>query len=346
MRSWTFNIECAIRWATSSRESSKRSASTTPRSNCAATDSRCSNSTKNRAAACCSSPHLQARNHLYHQPIGRDGRYRHHALRGPGRNSQTGKESDAAPRAARLEIVGRRGRRFLQRAWPATPNCSTRPMSPWSGPAKPPARSARCSTGSPNYLRKELETRGKVRSALAYPAVMLVVAIAVTFFLLIYVLPQVHALVQPPGDQACPTSTVVMMHVSSMLIHHWPWFVVGDDCRDRRIGVRHAHAARHAGMGLVQNQHSDHRADGPQRWRSAAAFARSARWSPPACRCSMRCGFAPKCRTIIYYEQLWLHVLEQVTSRQADLRRPGRQSAVSADAGADDLDRRGNRQTG
>ena len=41
-----------------------------------------------------------------------------------------------------------------------------------------------------SYLRKELETRGKVRSALAYPAVMLVVAVAVTIFLLTYVLPE------------------------------------------------------------------------------------------------------------------------------------------------------------
>ena len=49
------------------------------------------------------------------------------------------------------------------------------------------------------YLRKELETRGKVRSAMAYPAVMLVVAVAVTFFLLIYVLPQFTPLFNRQG---------------------------------------------------------------------------------------------------------------------------------------------------
>src|SRR3954470_10163621 len=40
------------------------------------------------------------------------------------------------------------------------------------------------------YLRKEVETRGKVRAAMAYPAVMMVVATAVTIFLLTYILPK------------------------------------------------------------------------------------------------------------------------------------------------------------
>ena len=41
------------------------------------------------------------------------------------------------------------------------------------------------------YLRKEIETRNKVRAAMAYPSVMLVMAIGVTIFLLTYAAVQI-----------------------------------------------------------------------------------------------------------------------------------------------------------
>src|SRR6478736_4799491 len=50
-----------------------------------------------------------------------------------------------------------------------------------------------------NYLRKEVETRGKVRAAMAYPAVMMFVATAVTIFLLTYILPKFTPLFQSRG---------------------------------------------------------------------------------------------------------------------------------------------------
>ena len=40
------------------------------------------------------------------------------------------------------------------------------------------------------HLRKQLDTRNKVRAAMAYPAVMLVMAIGVTIFLLTWVMPK------------------------------------------------------------------------------------------------------------------------------------------------------------
>jgi len=76
------------------------------------------------------------------------------------------------------------------------------------------------------YLRKELETRGKVRAALAYPTVMLVLAIAVTVFLLTFVLPKFTPLFSRQGMQL-PKPTIVMMALSHYLIDFWYLWIVG-----------------------------------------------------------------------------------------------------------------------
>ena len=76
------------------------------------------------------------------------------------------------------------------------------------------------------YLRKELETRSKVRSAMAYPGIMLVVAVAVTIFLLTYVLPQFMPLFNRRGIEL-PATTRVMMVISDLMIHYWPFWIAG-----------------------------------------------------------------------------------------------------------------------
>ena len=53
------------------------------------------------------------------------------------------------------------------------------------------------------YLRKEVETRGKVRAAMAYPMVMMVMALGVTIFLLTYILPKFTPLFAARGA-SCP----------------------------------------------------------------------------------------------------------------------------------------------
>ena len=70
------------------------------------------------------------------------------------------------------------------------------------------------------YLRKELETRGKIRAAMAYPAVMLVMAIGVTIFLLSYVLPKFTPLFTRQGAKL-PLPTKIMMTVSDYLTGYW-----------------------------------------------------------------------------------------------------------------------------
>ena len=70
------------------------------------------------------------------------------------------------------------------------------------------------------YLRKELEARGKVRAAMAYPSVMAVMAVAVTVFLLTFVLPKFTPLFTRKG-MVLPKPTRIMMWLSDALTGYW-----------------------------------------------------------------------------------------------------------------------------
>ena len=77
-----------------------------------------------------------------------------------------------------------------------------------------------------NYLRKEVETRGKVRAAMAYPTVMMVLASGVTIFLLTYILPKFTPLFKSKGTQL-PKPTLVMMALSDAMLHYWYLWLLG-----------------------------------------------------------------------------------------------------------------------
>ena len=70
------------------------------------------------------------------------------------------------------------------------------------------------------YQRKQLETRQKVRAALAYPAVMLVLAVSVTIFLLTYVMPKFQPLFHRKGIKL-PMMTQFLIAASHVLIDYW-----------------------------------------------------------------------------------------------------------------------------
>jgi type IV pilus assembly protein PilC len=76
------------------------------------------------------------------------------------------------------------------------------------------------------YSQKEMEMRGKVRGAMAYPAVMLVVATGVAIFLLTYILPKFTPLFARKNIEL-PVPTVVMMAVSNAMIDFWYLWVLG-----------------------------------------------------------------------------------------------------------------------
>lgn len=71
-----------------------------------------------------------------------------------------------------------------------------------------------------NYLRAEVETIGKVRAAMAYPMVMMVMALGVTLFLLTYILPKFTPIFRSRGTEL-PAPTRIMMGISDVLLNHW-----------------------------------------------------------------------------------------------------------------------------
>ena len=77
-----------------------------------------------------------------------------------------------------------------------------------------------------HYLRKEVEMRHKVRAAMAYPGVMMVVATGVTIFLLTYILPKFAPLFKSKGTKL-PAPTLVMMQASDILLHWWYLWLAG-----------------------------------------------------------------------------------------------------------------------
>jgi type IV pilus assembly protein PilC len=70
------------------------------------------------------------------------------------------------------------------------------------------------------YLRKELDNQGKVKAAMAYPAITLVLATGVTTFLLTYIMPKFTPLFSRKGAKL-PMITSVMMSVSNAMVHYW-----------------------------------------------------------------------------------------------------------------------------
>ncbi len=77
-----------------------------------------------------------------------------------------------------------------------------------------------------NYLRKELESRGKVRAAMAYPMIMLVLGIGVTIFLLTVIMPKFTPLFASKGVKL-PVPTKVLMVVSDVLLNYWWAWIPG-----------------------------------------------------------------------------------------------------------------------
>lgn len=75
------------------------------------------------------------------------------------------------------------------------------------------------------YLRKEVETRGRVRAAMAYPTVMMVAAVGVTIFLLTYIMPKFIPLFESRGA-SLPGPTKILMGISTVLLGYWYLWVL------------------------------------------------------------------------------------------------------------------------
>lgn len=76
-----------------------------------------------------------------------------------------------------------------------------------------------------NFLEKELELRGKIRSAMTYPTIVFIFAIGVTYFLLTAIVPQFAGILQGLGSEL-PVLTRFLMAVSDFLRKGTPIIVV------------------------------------------------------------------------------------------------------------------------
>ena len=185
------------------------------------------------------------------------------------------------------------------------------------------------------YLRKQMETRGKVRAAMAYPMVMLVLACGVTIFLLTYILPKFTPLFKSRGT-ALPAPTRIMMATSDALLGYWYLWAAGavaavagfiylkrtePGAQDPRLDQdQHADLRHHVPQGDHQPQH-------PHPGHDAGQRRAGDRGDPPGGRSVgqllLRAGLGPRAG--------------RSDHRPPHLRRPPRQSPLPARAGADDL---------
>ncbi len=77
-----------------------------------------------------------------------------------------------------------------------------------------------------DYQEKQAALRGKLKSAMTYPAVVLVIALAVTFFLLTGIVPQFAGILTQLGGEL-PLITRILMAISDFLLTKWWLLIVG-----------------------------------------------------------------------------------------------------------------------
>jgi type IV pilus assembly protein PilC len=162
------------------------------------------------------------------------------------------------------------------------------------------------------YLRKELETRGKVRAAMAYPAVMMVVATAVTIFLLTYILPKFAPLFQSRG-KSLPGPTRFMMGASDVLTQYWyAWLIAAVSLVLGFIYGKRTEAGRQAWDWVKINTPIV----GPMFRKVAISRSIRTLGTMIASGVSMleAIRLSAEVTGNVFYEKLWLEVLDHVTS--------------------------------
>lgn len=73
---------------------------------------------------------------------------------------------------------------------------------------------------------KDAEIMGKVRGAMAYPAIVLLVMGGVMGFMVVSVLPQVKSIYEGIAGATLPITTRILLGFSDFIIKFWPFFIV------------------------------------------------------------------------------------------------------------------------
>jgi len=172
-----------------------------------------------------------------------------------------------------------------------------------------------------DYQRKELETRGKVRAALAYPFVMMVLALAVTIFLLVYILPKFSPMFEARGTEL-PKPTIIMMALSDTMINQWYFWLAGIAAliAGYMYGKRTS-----AGRQVIDYVRIHAPIIGPMVRKVTISRAIRTLGTMLGSGVSIMDAIrlAGEVSGNIYYERLWQHVLDEVTTgrRMADVLR-------------------------
>ena len=77
-----------------------------------------------------------------------------------------------------------------------------------------------------NQQEKDADIVAKVRGAMIYPVIVLIVMLAVVVFMLVKVLPQVQTLYEDIGGATLPLVTRILLGVSNLITKFWPVLVV------------------------------------------------------------------------------------------------------------------------
>jgi MSHA biogenesis protein MshG len=76
------------------------------------------------------------------------------------------------------------------------------------------------------YQEQEADTRGRIKSAMMYPALVVASLVLATTFMLVFVVPQFAKLFERFKGQL-PVPTKILLAVSGMVVHHYVWLIAG-----------------------------------------------------------------------------------------------------------------------
>ena len=162
-----------------------------------------------------------------------------------------------------------------------------------------------------DYLRKQLETRQKVKAAMAYPGIMLTLAVGVTIFMLTYVLPKFTPLFNRKGMKL-PIATKVLMAASDALLHYWYLWLFGIVAlilayvfgSKTEVGRKFLDGVK---LNLPIIGQLNRKIIVSRSMRTLGTMIGAGVSMLDAIR------LAAEVSGNIYYEQIWLHVLDQIT---------------------------------
>jgi len=75
-----------------------------------------------------------------------------------------------------------------------------------------------------DFLETQMNTRGKIRTAMIYPLFMVIVSVIVLSFLFIFVVPKITRIFEDSA-QALPAITIILIHISNAFRRYW-WLII------------------------------------------------------------------------------------------------------------------------